>query len=685
MLERKAAADKILLLGVDGLDPRLTRKYVDMGIMPNVAEYIKRGACREDLVLLGGNPTITPPMWTTLATGCNSYVHGITDFYRCGDDIDLVDYNLDSRLCKAEQLWNCFAEAGKKTLVWHWPGSSWPPTSDSENLLVVDGTSPGSVGMATSQIESESILGASVDMKEVRFIPKAPMEASAACVITDLDVDDSNGGGVDILASVGAKGMKGTRLLVERFNQCSSSTTEAYVDMSQSPIKIAEGWTNAPADAKEFYVVLSGGLIRRPALILKNENGIYDKIAIYKNKKNEEPIATIALGEMVAEIIDEAYKNDKMYKVNRNMKLLKLDPKGNSLTMYISGAMDMENDSCYSPKRLFREIADNVGYPPPTSMLGRQDSMLITECMLANWYVTAEWQAKAIHHMIESEDVDVVFSHYHAVDLEEHQFIKHLADIPENRNDVSVAEKWMEDLYIQTDWYLGQFLHYLDEGWTICIFSDHAQVAPKNEYIVFMEGGGCTIPWMEEMGFTYVNRDEKGNAVSIDWTKTTAVMNRFGHVYLNLKGRNKHTLEDGTTIDGIVDPADKWEMEEKIMTKLYEAKSEKTGNRIVAVALRNKDAILLGNGGPEAGDIICWMTEGHNFDHGDSLSTTLGENDTSVSPIFIGAGKGFKQGFYTDRYIRQIDFAPTVAVLGGVRMPAQCEGAPMYQILENEY
>ena len=40
MLERKAAADKILLLGVDGLDPRLTRKFVDMGIMPNVKQYI---------------------------------------------------------------------------------------------------------------------------------------------------------------------------------------------------------------------------------------------------------------------------------------------------------------------------------------------------------------------------------------------------------------------------------------------------------------------------------------------------------------------------------------------------------------------------------------------------------------------------------------------------------------------
>ena len=67
------------------------------------------------------------------------------------------------------------------------------------------------------------------------------------------------------------------------------------------------------------------------------------------------------------------------------------------------------------------------------------------------------------------------------------------------------------------------------------------------------------------------------------------------------------------------------------------------------------------------------------------MSTTLGEGDTSVSPIFIAAGKGIKEGFRTDRVIRQVDFAATVAVLGGVRMPRQCEGAPVYQILTEEY
>ncbi|MEL1136274.1 hypothetical protein AAC978_13920 [Desulfitobacterium sp. THU1] len=86
--------------------------------------------------------------------------------------------------------------------------------------------------------------------------------------------------------------------------------------------------------------------------------------------------------------------------------------------------------------------------------------------------------------------------------------------------------------------------------------------------------------------------------------------------------------------------------------------------------------------GPECGDIIYFVEQGFNRLHGDATSTMTGYRGTSVSPIFIAAGKGIKRGFTTDRVIREVDVARTVAVLTGVRMPAQCEGAPIYQILE---
>ena len=80
MLRSKGLADKMILLGIDGMDPRFTRKLVDEGKMPNVKKLMDMGACRDDLVLLGGVPTITPPMWATLATGAYPMTHGIIDF-----------------------------------------------------------------------------------------------------------------------------------------------------------------------------------------------------------------------------------------------------------------------------------------------------------------------------------------------------------------------------------------------------------------------------------------------------------------------------------------------------------------------------------------------------------------------------------------------------------------------------
>lgn len=82
---------------------------------------------------------------------------------------------------------------------------------------------------------------------------------------------------------------------------------------------------------KNLVLLLGRGVIRRPGLILKNEDGIYDHIAIYKSKKESEPMYTIKKGEMKVQVIDEAIKGDKKYICNRNMKLLRLAEDGSQL------------------------------------------------------------------------------------------------------------------------------------------------------------------------------------------------------------------------------------------------------------------------------------------------------------------------------------------------------------------
>ena len=44
--------NKVLLLGVDGLDPRLTSKFLKEGKLPHIKEFVDRGAQKEDLKLI---------------------------------------------------------------------------------------------------------------------------------------------------------------------------------------------------------------------------------------------------------------------------------------------------------------------------------------------------------------------------------------------------------------------------------------------------------------------------------------------------------------------------------------------------------------------------------------------------------------------------------------------------------
>lgn len=669
---------KVFVCGVDAMDPRLTRKYIDMGLMPNAKKMLEKGAARQDLVMLGCMPTVTPPQWTTMATGATPQVHGITSFYRLGADLDLINLNLDSRLCKAEQLWNVTAESGLKTLVWHWPGSAWPPSSDSPNLTVVDGSSPGSVNMSTAQIDGEYLFVASTDNERTAFRSGDANGSHVPCVITGLDEEEGDptqssnwGAAFDPDAAAKSKGFP--MYIIDPQTNGQGGYIDRSIDVGYSSIKDAENWAEAPAGAKEFTLLLSNGLIRRPVLILQNEEGKYDHIAIYKNKKSLEPMAVIKNGQYYRDYMDDAIKHDAPILSNRDMRVLEMKEDGSFVKMWVSASMDATIHIMWHPASLYQEILDNIGFPPPTSTLGGGNKQLILECMNACWEHTLDWQSACLLYMMEQKGMDVVFSHFHAPDLQKHMFVREMkkgrpGTTPEDYEEI------MQAVYKQVDRYLGRFVHLLDKGWTIMVVSDHAQVCPTHG-IRGLGDMGMNCQLMEELGFLTLKTDENGEKLpEVDWTKTKAVANREMHIYLNLKGRTDH---------GIVDPEDQYQLEEEIMTALYGHKDPITGQRIVAFALRRKDAVLIGLGAeyPVCGDIIYCMAEGYEHDHDDSMPTSLGECDTSVSPIFFAAGQGLKQGAYTDRIIRQTDVAPTIAAMLDVRMPAQCEGAPVYQIL----
>ena len=392
-MNRKALSDKILILGVDGMDPNLTKRFVEEGIMPNTKKFLERGVAREDLVMQGGHPTITPPMWTTMATGTCPGTHGITCFWNQDhENLDTVVYALDSRRCKSEPLWNVFAEAGKKTLVWHWPGSAWPPTSDNPNLYVVDGTQPAAIGMGSS-IDWEKQIVADKNFDQVRYQPRIKVSNGAGCVLTDVDTAEEDagkkeGGQSAIVAGIASGGTGGAGVQNIELSEADGELglDDTPIDVVNSPIKAPTGWTaDVPADALEFTMVVSNGFVRRPCLILKNAQGVYDTVAVYQNKKADVPLVTITQEMKVVQFVDEVTKDDKKVSCIRNLYLAELAEDGSHLKMTLGMAIDSSDDKVWHPKSFNAEILENVGYLPAVPCSGSRDPRLAKEYMVGSW------------------------------------------------------------------------------------------------------------------------------------------------------------------------------------------------------------------------------------------------------------------------------------------------------------
>lgn len=681
-MKRQALTDKILVLGIDGFEPKLAKKYLDNGKMPNLKKFREMGSCREDLMLLGAVPTVTPPLWTTLATGAYPGTHGITCFFgQDPENLDNIIYNLDSRRCQAEPLWNVFAEAGKKTLVWHWPGSSWPPTSESENLMVVDGTQPIAVGAGNMAVDILKIISASETFTETKFLPnQAQLAEGTGCIISNVDdLADDNGNVSENAVKNAIRTGKPIHNIMTDSSECEVNTIGIMVaDTNKCQIQKAHDWLDAPEDAKEFYFYVHNGLMRKFVLLTKNEQQKYDTLAVYHSKKDTEPFVVLKGQETKFAVLDTILdENGNKLTVTRNYQVLDIKEDGSQVTMIADNAIDQNNSAQFHPTSLLKEITENVAPIPTRSGFPGTNPEIVERCLLPSWDNYCQWQADVLRYFMDNNKADVIFSHLHNVDSCGHIFWHYAKHQSEWHNDEVRYQKAMEEVYAQTDRYIGRFLDAIkNDGWTVLIVSDHGLICSEHHGLVLAEMTGVNIPVMQELGYTVLQKDENGNEIKeIDWSKTKAVQVRGDHIYLNLKGRDKY---------GIVEPCDKYAVEEQLISDLYRYRDHETGKRVVSLAMRNKDAILIGMNGPECGDIIFFKEEGFNIIHADSLSTYEGYADTSVSPIFLAAGPGIKQGYLTERVIRQVDVAPTLAFLGGVRLPAQNEGSVIHQILSEE-
>lgn len=74
---KKAQVKKLIFLGLDGLDPGLTERFMAEGKLPNLSRLAQLGSYQR---LRTTFPSLSPVAWSTFATGVNPAKHNIFDF-----------------------------------------------------------------------------------------------------------------------------------------------------------------------------------------------------------------------------------------------------------------------------------------------------------------------------------------------------------------------------------------------------------------------------------------------------------------------------------------------------------------------------------------------------------------------------------------------------------------------------
>ena len=115
-----SAKPRLLLIGIDGADYRITELLMDRGQLPNLQALAARGAWG---ALRSTVPPVTPPAWTTLMTGKNPGKHGVFDFLPMdGSDPDIP---VAARR-RAVTMWRALSQRGYQVGTFNVP-CTYPP------------------------------------------------------------------------------------------------------------------------------------------------------------------------------------------------------------------------------------------------------------------------------------------------------------------------------------------------------------------------------------------------------------------------------------------------------------------------------------------------------------------------------------------------------------------------------
>lgn len=118
--DARSAPNRVAVFALDGADWELLKELADDGRLPNLKALTQGGTTGSVTTI---QPTVSPMLWTTVATGLTPDRHGVIDF------TDRTSHApIDSSSRRAPALWDIADAFARPTEVVNW-WTAWPPTS----------------------------------------------------------------------------------------------------------------------------------------------------------------------------------------------------------------------------------------------------------------------------------------------------------------------------------------------------------------------------------------------------------------------------------------------------------------------------------------------------------------------------------------------------------------------------
>jgi predicted AlkP superfamily phosphohydrolase/phosphomutase len=653
---KDSSVNRVVILGLDGLDPELTEEYIAKGMMPNLEKLRKQGSAHK---LRTTFPGISPVAWSSFSTGCNPGKHNIFDFLSRDEKTYLPDLSSVS--------------IGTMTRHLH-----------LGIIKIPVGTKPSIEGFRRSE-SFWKYLGEKGIMSQIIRVPITfPPDDFKGLLLSAMCVPDLRGtqgtftlyttdkqrvakaeGGVFVYTE--KEEIKGRRAIKSAFLGPDSG--------GETETKVSGGYTGG---VEEQSGELDAGALKAPftLTLVDDQNAILeledDKIKMKASEYTDWVTINFKVGG---------------HKVS-GIALLMFTVKGEHIELYCSPinidprkpALPISNPQYYAIylAKLMGPFA-TLGLCEDTWAL--EEDAITDKAFLEQTYKMGQEREKQFFKALETTKKGLVTTVFDETDRIQHMFWRYRQDgyqgLREKADELS--RDAIESLYKHADDLVGRTMKKLNDDDLFIVMSDHGFKA-FNVCIHFNN-------WLHENGYLHLKegKSEGGEWFKdVDWSKTKAYGFGLNGIYLNVKGRESQ---------GIVEPGEEEEqLKAEIIEKLSGLKDPRNGNTAINQAFDTRK-IYVGPYKHNGPDILVGTNAGYRVAWNSVTGTVGGEvfenntkawsGDHCVDPRIV-PGIFYSNWKINAENPRILDIAPTILSLFGVEPPKHMDGKALdVEIPEN--